>query len=67
MLAPHVATVLLVTLAVGLLMAIAGLQKNALELRKRRRTAPARIRASALRLLRRPALQLLRDARRGPP
>ena len=66
-LAPHVATLAVATLAVGWLMTMAGLQKSALELKKRRRFAPMRIRASALRLLRSPALQLLRDARRSPP
>jgi recombinational DNA repair protein RecR len=37
----HVATIAIVTLAVGWLMMVAGLQKSALELRKRRRTCPS--------------------------
>jgi hypothetical protein len=40
-LAPHLATLALATLAIGWLMTMAGLQKNALELRKRRRTCPS--------------------------
>lgn len=38
---PHVVMLAVVTLSIGWLMAIAGLQKNALELRKRRRTCPS--------------------------
>jgi len=38
---PHLATVAAATLGVGWLMAVAGLQKSALELRKRRRTCPS--------------------------
>ena len=40
-LAPHLATLALATLAVGWLMTMAGLQKNALELKRRRRTCPS--------------------------
>ena len=38
---PHVATLAVVTLGVGWLMANAGLQKSALEWRKRRRICPS--------------------------
>ncbi len=38
---PHVATLAMVTLLVGWLMASAGLQKSALEWRKRRRICPS--------------------------
>jgi len=38
---PHLATVAAATLGVGWLMTVAGLQKSALELRKRRRTCPS--------------------------
>ena len=38
---PHVATLAVVTLGVGWLMANAGLQKSALEWRKRRRVCPS--------------------------
>jgi hypothetical protein len=38
---PHLATVVAATLGAGWLMAVAGLQKSALELRKRRRTCPS--------------------------
>ena len=41
MLDPHAATLAVVTLGVGWLMAQAGLQKSALEWRKRRRTCPS--------------------------
>jgi formate dehydrogenase maturation protein FdhE len=40
-LAPHLATLVIATLAIGWLMAVAGLQKNALELKKRRRVCPS--------------------------
>ncbi len=39
--APHLATLILATLAIGWLMTTAGLQKNALELKKRRRVCPS--------------------------
>ena len=39
--APHVATLAVATLAIGWLMTMAGLQKSALELKKRRRTCPS--------------------------
>ncbi|MHB8469236.1 MAG: hypothetical protein ACYDCH_05710 [Gaiellaceae bacterium] len=38
---PHVATLAVVTLGVGWLMASAGLQKSALELRRKRRVCPS--------------------------
>ena len=38
---PHVAILMVVTLAVGYLMALAGLQKSALEWRRHRRTCPS--------------------------
>ena len=38
---PHTATLTVLTLGVGWLMTTAGLQKNALELRKRRRRCPS--------------------------
>jgi len=38
---PHVLTVAVATLGVGWLMTVAGLQKSALELRKRRRVCPS--------------------------
>jgi hypothetical protein len=38
---PHVATLAVVTLGVGWLMAQAGLQKSALEWRKQRRSCPS--------------------------
>jgi hypothetical protein len=38
---PHIATLALATLAIGWLMTMAGLQKSALELKKRRRTCPS--------------------------
>jgi len=38
---PHLATLAAATLAVGWLMAVAGLQKSALELKKRRRKCPS--------------------------
>jgi hypothetical protein len=41
MLAPHLATLAIATLAVGWLMTYAGLQKNALEFKRRRRTCPS--------------------------
>ena len=41
MLDPHTATIAITTLGVGWLMALAGVQKSALELRKRRRTCPS--------------------------
>jgi formate dehydrogenase maturation protein FdhE len=40
-LAPHLATLAIATLAIGWLMAMAGLQKNALELKRRRRVCPS--------------------------
>ena len=40
-LSPNVATLALVTLGAGWLMTKAGLQKSALELKKRRRTCPS--------------------------
>ena len=40
-LAPHLATLVIATLAIGWLMAVAGLQKNALELKRRRRVCPS--------------------------
>ena len=39
--APHVATLAVATLAIGWLMTIAGLQKSALELKRRRRVCPS--------------------------
>ena len=39
--APHLATLVMATLAIGWLMTMAGLQKNALELKRRRRTCPS--------------------------
>jgi hypothetical protein len=41
MLAPHLATLAIATLAVGWLMTYTGLQKNALEFKRRRRTCPS--------------------------
>ena len=41
MFAPHVATLAVATLAIGWLMTMAGLQKSALELKKRRRVCPS--------------------------
>jgi hypothetical protein len=41
MFAPHLATLAIATLAVGWLMTFAGLQKSALELKKRRRVCPS--------------------------
>jgi hypothetical protein len=38
---PHLATLAVATLGVGWLMAVAGLQKSALELKKRRRRCPS--------------------------
>ncbi len=38
---PHIALMVVVTLGVGWLMAMAGLQKSALELRRRRRVCPS--------------------------
>jgi hypothetical protein len=38
---PHTATLAVLTLGIGWLMAAAGLQKNALELKRRRRTCPS--------------------------
>ena len=38
---PHTATLAVLTLGVGSIMAAAGLQKSALELRKRRRRCPS--------------------------
>jgi hypothetical protein len=38
---PHVVTLVVLTLAVGWLMTMAGLKKSALELRKRQRTCPS--------------------------
>jgi len=40
-LAPHFAVLLIATLAAGWLMTVAGLQKSALELKKRRRVCPS--------------------------
>jgi formate dehydrogenase maturation protein FdhE len=40
-LAPHLATLLIATLAIGWLMTMAGLQKNAPELKRRRRVCPS--------------------------
>jgi len=39
--APHLATLAIATLAVGWLMVMAGLEKSALELKKRRRVCPS--------------------------
>jgi hypothetical protein len=39
--APHLATLVMATLAIGWLMTMAGLQKHALELKKRRRVCPS--------------------------
>jgi hypothetical protein len=39
--APHIATLTVATLAIGWLMTMAGLQKSALELKKRRRVCPS--------------------------
>jgi formate dehydrogenase maturation protein FdhE len=39
--APHLATLAVATLAIGWLMTLAGLQKSALELKKRRRVCPS--------------------------
>ncbi len=41
MLEPHIAVVVVTTLAVGYMMALAGVQKSALEWRRRRRTCPS--------------------------
>ena len=38
---PHMVTLAVVTLAIGWLMAMAGLQKSALELKRRRRVCPS--------------------------
>jgi hypothetical protein len=38
---PHVVTLVVLTLAVGWMMTMAGLKKSALELRKRQRTCPS--------------------------
>jgi recombinational DNA repair protein RecR len=38
---PHTATLAVLTLGIGWVMAAAGLQKNALELKRRRRTCPS--------------------------
>lgn len=38
---PHIAMIAAATLAVGWLMALAGIQKSALELRRRRRVCPS--------------------------
>jgi hypothetical protein len=38
---PHIAVIATVTMGVGYVMAIAGLQKNALEWRRRSRTCPS--------------------------
>jgi formate dehydrogenase maturation protein FdhE len=38
---PHLATLAVATLAIGWLMALAGLQKSALEFKKRRRVCPS--------------------------
>jgi hypothetical protein len=38
---PHVVTLVVLTLAAGWLMTMAGLKKSALELRKRQRTCPS--------------------------
>ena len=38
---PHMATVAVATLGIGWMMTVAGLQKSALELKKRRRTCPS--------------------------
>jgi recombinational DNA repair protein RecR len=38
---PHTATPAVLTLGIGWVMAVAGLQKNALELKRRRRTCPS--------------------------
>jgi hypothetical protein len=84
--APHLATLAAATLGIGWLMTIAGLQKSALEFKKRRRVCPSCgaphrrahlhllpvtratscLRQELLRLLRRPPLELLRDAGRSP-
>jgi formate dehydrogenase maturation protein FdhE len=39
--APHIATLVLATLSVGWLMTMAGLNKSALELKRRRRVCPS--------------------------
>jgi hypothetical protein len=41
MFAPHIATLAVATLAIGWLMTMAGLQKSALEFKKRRRVCPS--------------------------
>jgi recombinational DNA repair protein RecR len=41
MLDPHLATLAIVTLVAGWLMMVSGLQKSALEWRRRRRTCPS--------------------------
>ena len=41
MLDPHTATVAVATLGIGWMMAVAGLQKSALELKRKRRTCPS--------------------------
>jgi hypothetical protein len=38
---PHTATLAVLTLGIGWIMTVAGLQKSALELKKRRRTCPS--------------------------
>jgi hypothetical protein len=38
---PHVLTIAIATLGIGWLMTLAGLQKSALELKKRRRVCPS--------------------------
>ena len=38
---PHIATIAVATLGIGWMMTAAGLQKSALELKKRRRTCPS--------------------------
>ncbi|HZR95593.1 MAG TPA: hypothetical protein VFA56_07850 [Gaiellaceae bacterium] len=38
---PHIATLAVLTLGIGWVMTVAGLQKSALELKKRRRTCPS--------------------------
>ena len=75
--APHLATLVIATLAIGWLMTMAGLQKNALELQEapaglpvlraaHRNAALPDLRLALLRLLRRLALELQRDARGRP-
>jgi hypothetical protein len=38
---PHIASAAILTLGIGWLMTVAGLQKSALELKRRRRTCPS--------------------------